>query len=99
MQAVDSGRRKEMPAISSEIDKAYIEKYKQVANHDNPKEKRQDVIKLKSAVAAKHEGACCSQCGQPIWAIGTAIAGWNACFTCLTGEAHDSEDYEIEQVC
>lgn len=77
-----------------------IDKFVASYMKNNPKEKRQDVIiNLKSAVAAKHEGACCSQCGQPIWAIGTAIAGWNACFTCLTGEADDSEDYEIEQVC
>lgn len=36
---------------------------------------------------------------MPIWAIGTAIAGWHSCFTCLTGEADDSVDYEIDKVC
>lgn len=67
---------------------------------NNPKEKRQDVIiRLKAAVTAKQDGTCCSQCGQPIWAVGTAIAGWNVCFPCLTGEADDSEDYEVAQVC
>ncbi|WP_047154310.1 hypothetical protein [Aneurinibacillus tyrosinisolvens] len=66
----------------------------------NPKEKRQDIIiQLKAAVSAKQEGTLCSQCGQQIWAIGTAIAGWNACFTCLTGEADDSGDFEIDRVC
>ena len=35
-------------------------------------------------------------CGAPIWAAGSAITGTNMCFTCTTGEAADSEDYEIE---
>lgn len=35
-------------------------------------------------------------CGAPIWAAGSAITGINMCFTCTTGEADDSEDYEIE---
>jgi len=35
-------------------------------------------------------------CGAPIWAVGSAITGTNMCFTCTTGEADDSEDYEIE---
>ena len=29
-------------------------------------------------------------------AAGSAITGTNMCFTCTTGEADDSEDYEIE---
>jgi hypothetical protein len=66
----------------------------------NPKDNKDEVINnLKSSVAAKKSGACCGQCGQPIWAIGTAIVGWQGCFTCITGEGNDSEDYEIDQVC
>lgn len=77
-----------------------IDKFTESYIKNNPKEKRQDIINsLKAAVAAKQDGVCCSQCGQPIWAVGTAIAGWNICFTCLTGEADDSEDYEIDVVC
>ncbi len=38
-------------------------------------------------------------CGQPIWAIGSATVDWDGCFTCITGEADESEDYEIESVC
>ena len=34
--------------------------------------------------------------GAPIWAAGSAITGSNLCFTCTTGEANDSDDYEIE---
>ena len=41
-------------------------------------------------------GARCMICGAPIWAAGSAITGTNMCFTCTTGEADDSEDYEIE---
>jgi hypothetical protein len=36
-------------------------------------------------------------CGAPIWAIGSALVG-NACFTCITGEADPSSDYEIDEV-
>jgi len=54
---------------------------------------------LEQAVQAKKAGAVCAQCGSPIWAIGTATVGWNGCFTCITGEADSSGDYEIDSVC
>jgi hypothetical protein len=54
---------------------------------------------LVEAVSAKKSGAVCAQCGSPIWAIGTATVGWDGCFTCITGEADCSEDYEIDGVC
>jgi len=54
---------------------------------------------LEQAVQAKKNGAVCAQCRNPIWAIGTAMVGWNGCFTCITGEADSSEDYEIDSVC
>ncbi|XID95877.1 hypothetical protein ACF3MZ_15705 [Paenibacillaceae bacterium WGS1546] len=77
-----------------------IEKFVALYMKSNPKENKQNLIEsLKASVSAKENGACCSQCDQPIWAIGTAIAGWNSCFTCLTGEADDSADYEINKVC
>ena len=53
---------------------------------------------LEAAVKAKSEGCVCDNCDNPIWAIGTAGVGWNACFSCITGEADSSEDYEIDQV-
>ena len=31
-----------------------------------------------------------------IWAAGSGVTGTYLCFTCTTGEADDSEDYEIE---
>ena len=46
--------------------------------------------------AAKRNGARCMICGAPIWAAGSGVTGTYLCFTCTTGEADDSEDYEIE---
>ena len=53
--------------------------------------------RLRQAVHDKKNGAKC-RCGRPIWAIGSAIF-YMACFTCLTGEADSSKDYEIDEVC
>lgn len=45
----------------------------------------------------KRSGKTCMNCGTaPIWAAGSAITGTPMCFTCMTGEADDSEDYEVE---
>jgi hypothetical protein len=66
---------------------------------NNPKE---DSAKIRAAliraVEAKKSGTVCGICGQPIWAIGS-ISGTYRCFTCITGEADGSEDYEIDSVC
>ncbi len=65
----------------------------------NPSENAADLkASLTEAADKKKNGFKCSQCGQPVWAIGTAIVGWNGCFTCITGEADCSEDYEIDSV-
>jgi len=58
--------------------------------------KRKELIKaLRETLNDKNNGAVCMICGQPIWAAGSAITGNYMCFTCTTGEADDSEDYEI----
>jgi hypothetical protein len=66
----------------------------------NPKE---DIAELRAAlnraVAANKSGAVCHICGRLIWAIGSATVGWDGCFTCITGETDESEDYEIDSVC
>ena len=54
---------------------------------------------LVDAVNAKKNGTKCHNCGQPIWAAGTSIVGWNGCFSCITGESDNSDDYEIDSVC
>ena len=51
--------------------------------------------RLRDAVEAKRAGERC-ECGEPIWAIGSAVSGY-ACFTCITGDADASEDYEIDE--
>jgi len=57
---------------------------------------RSDLIeRLKSALARACAGARC-ECGNRIWVVGSALAGLS-CFTCITGEAHPSGDYEIAE--
>ena len=58
--------------------------------------KKELVKTLNETLTAKKNGAKCIICGAPIWAAGSAITGSNLCFTCTTGEANDSDDYEIE---
>lgn len=66
---------------------------------NNPGERNNNIHEsLIATVQAKKDGAKCMQCGSPIWAIGTAIVGWDGCFTCITGEADNSDDYEIDTV-
>jgi hypothetical protein len=74
-----------------------IEEYLELHLRSNPGEKRNEVLaRLRDSVSAAVAGRRC-QCGEPIWAIGSAVAG-HACFSCITGEAHPSEDYEIDVV-
>jgi hypothetical protein len=64
------------------------------ANSDeNPREL---LACLRSCVSDDLKGAHC-ECGAPIWVVGSVSAGY-ACFTCITGEAFPSEDYEIDEV-
>jgi len=74
----------------------FIKSYKK----NNPNESIKNLREVLSAVVEdKNNGAVCNQCKQPIWAVGSAIVGWNGCFTCISGEADNSEDYEIDSVC
>lgn len=64
----------------------------------NPGDDRAEVVaNLAEALAAFKSGATCS-CGEPIWVIGSAFVG-RACFTCISGEADSSQDYEIDEAC
>ena len=61
----------------------------------NPSEIREDVVtRLDDAIAAYKDGKRCS-CGEQIWIVGSAEAGYG-CFTCITGEATPDSDYEID---
>jgi hypothetical protein len=53
--------------------------------------------RLRNALAAHRAGIRC-RCGQAIWVIGSAEVG-ASCFTCITGEAEPSGDYEIDEAC
>ena len=45
----------------------------------------------------KHSGKTYMNCDTAhIWAASSAVTGITMCFTCMTGDADDSEDYEIE---
>lgn len=73
-----------------------IEEFAKMHVKCNPGENLKDVIsQLKYAVKRKKAGAICNVCGVPIWAVGSAISGFDGCFTCITGEHDDSEDYEV----
>lgn len=52
---------------------------------------------LKATLEAKKRGVSCCICGSPIWAVGSAVTGSYMCFSCTTGEADDSEDYEFTE--
>jgi len=63
----------------------------------NPGENAPEFLtRLRGCVSDALAGTRC-QCGAPIWVIGSVSAGY-ACFTCITGEAYASEDYEIDEV-
>ena len=75
-------------------------KIKEFANkyvETNKDEKLEDVIKrLEESLERKNSGVKCSYCGSsPIWALGSALGGFEGCFTCITCETDDSSDYEV----
>ena len=64
----------------------------------NPDTSREEITEgLKDALAAYQNGRKCD-CGNPLWVIGSAVAGF-ACFTCITGEAQPDNDVEIAEAC
>lgn len=75
-----------------------VEKFADMVIQNKEGYQRKKLISdLRKTLEAKKNGAKCIVCGAPIWAAGSAITGSNLCFTCTTGEADDSEDYEIEE--
>jgi hypothetical protein len=74
-----------------------IEEYIQRHVRSNAGEKPDELrVRLRECVSAALRGERC-RCSEPIWVIGSAVAG-HACFTCITGEATPSGDYEIAEV-
>jgi len=75
-----------------------LKKYVRLHLRSNPGANAADVTaRLQGALEAYKAGRRC-YCGAPIWVIGSAEAGL-MCFTCITGEADPSEDYEIAEAC
>lgn len=73
-----------------------IKEYAKLHVKSNPTDDDNAVeLALRDAVRRKENGAVCYQCGQPIWALGSAIAEMNMCFACITGETDDADDYEV----
>ena len=74
-----------------------IEEFADSTMKNNKGYNRKELIRTwEETLQAKKAGATCIICGAPIWAAGSAITGTYMCFTCTTGEADNSEDYEIE---
>jgi hypothetical protein len=66
----------------------------------NPGASREEIVEqVTDALKAYKDGARCSNCGNPIWVIGSAFSGFDGCFTCITGEANPEDDYEIDEAC
>jgi hypothetical protein len=74
-----------------------VKEYIKLHVEDNPDDNPADLLRrFRVCVADALAGARC-HCGEPIWVIGSVFAG-HACFTCITGEADPSEDFEIDEV-
>ena len=76
-----------------------IRDYVRLHLKNNPGVKAAELTaRLQSTLEEYQAGHGCSNCGAPIWVIGAAEVGL-MCFTCTTGEADPSEDYEIAEAC
>jgi hypothetical protein len=71
-----------------------IAEYVKLHAASNPEANVVELTKrLQAVLKAKLGGATC-ECGEPIWAIGSAVVG-SMCFTCITGEVVPDNDYEV----
>ena len=69
----------------------YITRHLKNNSAENEKDLRD---RLNIALVDYENGVKCS-CGNDIWVIGSAAVG-NSCYTCITGESHPTDDYEID---
>ncbi len=75
-----------------------IQDYVKLHVKNNRGDKAAEVTaQIQRALEAYKAGERC-QCGEPIWVIGSSQVGL-MCFTCITGEADPSSDYEIAEAC
>ena len=62
----------------------------------NPDTSRSEIEKGLQLALSDHKRGVKCQCGNPLWVVGSAVAG-NGCFTCITGQAAPDDDYEIDE--
>lgn len=55
------------------------------------KKQVQEGVTLEEYRALAAESGICTNCDEPIW----KLAGMGMCFSCTTGQADASEDYEL----
>ena len=73
-----------------------MKKYIELHLKNDPGSSREEMTAALTCALRDHKAGVRCNCGNPIWVIGSAVAG-NACFTCITGEAMPNEDYEIDE--
>lgn len=72
-----------------------LNKYISLHLQNNPKENKREVEKQLNRALMDYQNRVKCACGNNIWVIGSAFIG-NGCFTCITGEDHPKDDYELE---
>ncbi|HEL1189688.1 TPA: hypothetical protein TVL37_000677 [Streptococcus equi subsp. zooepidemicus] len=65
------------------------------AKHNKDIDQKEFEKSLQVVLHDKQNGVECVNCGAPIWAAGSATTGSYMCFTCITGEVDDSDDFEF----
>lgn len=71
-----------------------IEDYAARRLQSNPGESIDEITAALLAALRAHRSGVRCDCGEPIWVLGSAFAGY-ACFTCITGEAFPEHDFEL----
>jgi len=82
-------------ATMSDFKTISVDKFVKLYEKNNPDINTNELKKnLTDFKKLKLNGQKC-ECGNQIWIVGSAIAG-KGCFTCITGETDNRNDYEIK---
>jgi len=81
---------------TSEFKPIRFESYVELFLKNNPDFGQAEIISLLTSALNSHKRGDRCDCGNPIWVIGSALAG-NACFTCITGDSLPDDDYELDE--
>jgi len=91
---------KEVGSLKTGFAPISLHKYVKLHLKSNAGISRNEIVEaLEDTLRVYEQGIGCSNCGNPIWVIGSAFSGFNGCFTCITGEAYPDDDYEIDKAC